>query len=120
MRRKPSAVLHESGTEASGVTVRPRYRAPYDFSAMLSHLRDRAVDGVERVDGHAYVRTVLHDGQIGTVEVVHVPKAQSLAATIRFPSVRALPAIEKLVLSLPPIDPTPIGARVLAFKRPNS
>jgi hypothetical protein len=32
---------------------------------------------------------------------------------------RALPAIEKLVLSLPPIDPTPIGARVLAFKRPN-
>jgi hypothetical protein len=33
--------------------------------------------------------------------------------------VRALPVIEKLVLSLPPIDPTPIGARVLAFKRPS-
>ena len=31
---------------------------------------------------------------------------------------RALPAIEKLGLSLPPVDPTPIGARVLAFKRP--
>jgi hypothetical protein len=30
-----------------------------------------------------------------------------------------LPAIEKLVLSLPPIEPTPIGARVLAFKRPS-
>jgi hypothetical protein len=29
---------------------------------------------------------------------------------------RALPAIEKLVLSLPPIDPTPKGARVLQFK----
>jgi hypothetical protein len=33
--------------------------------------------------------------------------------------VRALPVIEKLVMSLPPIDPTPIGARVLAFKRPS-
>lgn len=31
---------------------------------------------------------------------------------------RALPAIEKLVLSLPPIDPAPKGARILAFKRP--
>jgi hypothetical protein len=30
---------------------------------------------------------------------------------------RALPAIEKLVLSLPPIDPTPKGARVLPFRR---
>ena len=29
---------------------------------------------------------------------------------------KALPAIEKLVLSLPPIDPTPKGARVLQFK----
>ena len=91
LRHKPSAALPE--TAASGVTVRLRYRAPYDFSAMLSHLGARAVDGVERVDGHAYVRTALHDGQIGTVEVVHVPEAQSLAATIRFPSVRALPAI---------------------------
>lgn len=30
---------------------------------------------------------------------------------------RALPAIENLVLSLPPIDPTPKGARVIQFKR---
>ncbi|PRQ05467.1 hypothetical protein [Enhygromyxa salina] len=30
---------------------------------------------------------------------------------------RALPAIEKLVLSLPPIDPPPKGARVLPFRR---
>jgi hypothetical protein len=29
---------------------------------------------------------------------------------------RALPAIETLVLSLPPIDPTPKGARILAFR----
>ena len=29
---------------------------------------------------------------------------------------RALPAIENLVLSLPPVDPTPKGARVLAFR----
>jgi hypothetical protein len=29
---------------------------------------------------------------------------------------RAVPAIERLVLSLPPVDPTPKGARVLQFK----
>ena len=30
---------------------------------------------------------------------------------------RALPTIEKLVLALPPIDPSPKGARVLPFRR---
>src|SRR3546814_9090454 len=60
---------------------------------MLDYLRARAVDGVERVEGGAYRRTVLHDGRIGTVEIGHLPERDSLAATIRFPCVRALPAI---------------------------
>src|SRR5205085_8303050 len=33
------------------------------------------------------------DGEIGTVEIAHLPERESLAATIRFPSVRALPGI---------------------------
>jgi AraC family transcriptional regulator of adaptative response / DNA-3-methyladenine glycosylase II len=36
---------------------------------------------------------VVEGGQAGTVEVAHVPERDSLAVTIRFPSVRALPAI---------------------------
>lgn len=60
---------------------------------MLSYLRARAIEGVERVDGAVYRRTVLLDGKAGTVEVGHILERESLTATIRFPSVRALPGI---------------------------
>jgi AraC family transcriptional regulator of adaptative response / DNA-3-methyladenine glycosylase II len=99
-RRPPSALRRtgESSARAgssatSGVTVLLRYRAPYDWEAMLAHLRARAVDGVERVDGDRYARTLAFGGEIGTVEVVHRPEIASLAATVRFPSIRALPAV---------------------------
>jgi AraC family transcriptional regulator of adaptative response / DNA-3-methyladenine glycosylase II len=94
--RPPSALRRkqaERRSAASGVSVRLRYRPPYDFASILAHLRARAVDGVETVDNERYARTVVHDGEAGTIEVVHEPKARCLVATIRFPSVRALPAI---------------------------
>jgi len=85
----------EVGYRALGthVTARLRYRPPYDWAAMLAFLRGRAIDGVERLDGERYVRSVAHDGAVGTVEIVHLPARESLAATIRFPRARALPAI---------------------------
>jgi AraC family transcriptional regulator of adaptative response / DNA-3-methyladenine glycosylase II len=93
LRRKLVVALPEGSVAATGVTVRLRYRPPYDWPAMLSYLRARAIDGVERVDGEIYSRTVLHDGRLGTVEIGHLADRESLAAAIRFPSVRALPAI---------------------------
>ncbi|HET7505166.1 MAG TPA: AlkA N-terminal domain-containing protein, partial [Kofleriaceae bacterium] len=72
---------------------RLRYRPPYDWAAMLAYLRGRAIDEIERLDGERYVRSVAHDGQVGTVEIVHQPARDCLAVTIRFPGVRALPAI---------------------------
>ena len=60
---------------------------------MLAFLKARAIDGVEWVEGETYCRTVLQDGLTGTVEISHLPAQASLSATIRFPSVRALPAI---------------------------
>ena len=53
----------------------------------------RAIEGIECVEGESYRRTVLEDGRMGTVEVVHLPQVQSIAATIRFPCVRSLPGI---------------------------
>lgn len=53
--------------------------------------------------GGIYHVIVIYDG----------PFSELLAARVML---RALPAIEHLVLSLPPIDPTPKGARVLQFK----
>jgi len=73
--------------------VRLRYRPPYDWVAMLAYLRDRTIDGVERLDGERYVRSVAHEGEVGTVEIVHVPDRESLEVTIRFPSVPARPAL---------------------------
>jgi AraC family transcriptional regulator, regulatory protein of adaptative response / DNA-3-methyladenine glycosylase II len=93
LRRKAVLALPEGSVGATGVALRLRYRPPYDWPAMLAFLRARAVDGVERVDGEIYRRTVAQDGDLGTVEVGHLPECESLAVTIRFPSVRALPAI---------------------------
>ena len=93
LRRKAVVALPEGSVAATGVTVRLRYRPPYDWAAMLAYLRGRAIDGVERLDGERYVRSVAHDGEVGTVEIVHVPERDSLGVTIRFPCVRALPAI---------------------------
>jgi len=93
LRRRAVVALPEGSVAATGVTVRLRYRPPYDWPAMLGFLRGRAIDGVERIDGDRYVRSVAHDGAVGTVEIAHIPERDSLAATIRFPCVRALPAI---------------------------
>jgi AraC family transcriptional regulator of adaptative response / DNA-3-methyladenine glycosylase II len=60
---------------------------------MLGFLRARAIDGIERVEGDRYLRSVAHEGEVGTIEVAHAPERDSLAVTIRFPEVRALPAI---------------------------
>jgi len=93
-RRPPSALRRRTSTVAdTGVTLRLRYRPPYDWPAMLDHLDARAIDGVEEVASGVYRRTVSHEGRLGTVEVGHQPARNRLAVTLRFPSVRALPAI---------------------------
>jgi AraC family transcriptional regulator of adaptative response / DNA-3-methyladenine glycosylase II len=97
LRRRGVVALPEGTVAGSGVTVRLRYRAPYDWAAMLAHLGARAVDGVEQIAGDTYRRTICEPGdsgpETGTIAVAHLPERQSLAVTIRFPSVRALPAI---------------------------
>jgi AraC family transcriptional regulator of adaptative response / DNA-3-methyladenine glycosylase II len=93
LREKRVEALPEGSVARSGVTVRLRYRPPYDWPTMLDYLRQRALAGIERVDQMSYRRTVLHEGKLGSVEIAHVPEANSLAATVRFPCVRALPAI---------------------------
>jgi AraC family transcriptional regulator of adaptative response / DNA-3-methyladenine glycosylase II len=97
-RRPPSALRRRkvaSGTASAqaGVTLRLRYRPPYDWDAILHHLQVRAIPGVEHVADGVYRRTVEVDGFSGSVEVRHEPKRQSLGVTIRFPNVQSLPAI---------------------------
>lgn len=93
LRRKAVPALPEGSVGEIGVAVRLSYRPPYDWEAMLAFLKARTIDGVEWIDGETYWRSVLQDGLTGTVEIRHLPHHASLDATIRFPSVRALPAI---------------------------
>ncbi|HEX7969043.1 MAG TPA: AlkA N-terminal domain-containing protein, partial [Stellaceae bacterium] len=89
LRRRPS----EDRPAETGVTLRLRYRPPYDWPSMLAYLQARAIEGMELVEDGTYHRSVGLDGVIGSVEVAHLAECESLAVTIRFPSVRALPAI---------------------------
>jgi AraC family transcriptional regulator of adaptative response / DNA-3-methyladenine glycosylase II len=93
--RPPGSLRRTTAAQAAnaGVTLRLRYRPPYDWDSMLGHLRARAVAGAEIVDGDVYLRTVEVDGATGSVEVRHEPERQSLRATIYFPHVKSLPAI---------------------------
>ena len=96
-RRPPSALRRKaregSAPAATGVTLEIRYRPPYDWASMLAYLSARAIPGVEIVETDGYQRTIEIDGVVGSVRVVHRPRRHSLAATIRFPDVRSLPAI---------------------------
>lgn len=93
LRRKNVAALPEGSVAVEGVSVRLRYRPPYDWEALLAHLRLRAVDGVEHADDSSYRRTLREGDALGSVEISHEPAQNAVVATIRFPNVRSLPAI---------------------------
>lgn len=93
LRRGASAVSAEESTAASGVTLRLRYRPPFDWTTMLDHFRARAIPGVEHVDEASYTRTLFEQGMPGTVRVTHSPRERSLVVAIRCSAVHALPHI---------------------------
>jgi AraC family transcriptional regulator of adaptative response / DNA-3-methyladenine glycosylase II len=100
-RRPPRALRRKkSSSPESGVALRLRYRAPYDWDSVLGFLRARAVSGVELVENERYLRTIGMDGFTGSVEVAHLPTRQSLCVTIRFPRVQSLPPIVSRVRRL--------------------
>jgi AraC family transcriptional regulator of adaptative response / DNA-3-methyladenine glycosylase II len=122
--RSPSELrrTRRDGTEqptldaAEGVTVYVAYRPPYDWDAMLSYLAARAIPGVEQVESGCYRRCVAEGGHEGLIEVSHVPERRALGVTIRFPEVRALPALVGRVKRLFDVgaDVEAIGAQLAA------
>lgn len=96
-QRPPSALRRKIASNSidpeAGVTLRLRYRPPYDWDSMLGFLRARAIPGVEVVENGSYLRTVGMEGFSGSVLVTHLPAKQSLRVTIHFPRVQSLPAI---------------------------
>jgi len=97
--RPPSTLRrHRKGQGAGnsardGVTLRLAYRPPYDWPGMLAALAERAAPGTEWIEDGAWHRRIELDGKQGTVAVAHLPERNSVMVTIRFPSVKGLPAI---------------------------
>jgi AraC family transcriptional regulator of adaptative response / DNA-3-methyladenine glycosylase II len=94
--RPPSALRRKTGADTSardGVTLRLAYRPPYDWPGMLAALAARAAPGTEWIEDGVWHRRIDLDGKKGTVAVAHMPERNSVMVTIRFPEVKALPAI---------------------------
>jgi AraC family transcriptional regulator of adaptative response / DNA-3-methyladenine glycosylase II len=93
--RPPSALRRKGATVIGGkdVTLRLRYRPPYDWSSILSFLGARAISGVEVIENDRYSRTAEINGEIGSIEVSHQPDRESLSVRILVPNVRLLPAL---------------------------
>jgi AraC family transcriptional regulator of adaptative response / DNA-3-methyladenine glycosylase II len=95
--RPPGALRRDAGEDVAAgphgeVSIRLRYRPPYDWDAMLAFLAARAVPGMEIVEDGAYARVIELDGDVGSVRV-SPGGDDSLVALVRFPRLSALPAI---------------------------
>ena len=76
----------------SEVIVRLSYRPPYDWPAIASFLKARAIPGVEVVSSDRYARTIEIDGVHGLV-AVEPASGNALRVAIQFSRLSALPAI---------------------------
>ncbi len=95
--RPPSSLRRAGAADAAvgpegEVVLRLRYRPPYDWGSMLSHLAARAIRGMEWVEDGVYARTIELDGVAGAVRVRQA-KGDALEAAIRFPRLSALPTL---------------------------
>ncbi len=95
---RPPATLRRLGGaeiaagEGGASSIRLPYRAPYDWSAMLAFLAARAIPGVEVVKDGRYHRA-LAIGEDRGVVTVERGEGSYLKVTLRFPKVRAWPAV---------------------------
>lgn len=95
-KRPPTALRRARPSAPSSdpvIRLRLTYRPPYDWPAMLAHLRARAIPGVERVAHDRYARVIDTPQGLGVVEVAHWPQRDALAVSIRCPDVSALPTL---------------------------
>lgn len=74
-------------------TLQLGYRPPFDWPRMLHFLGARAMDGVESVEGDAYVRTVRLGAHTGWIRVRNAPKKRALLVELTHSLTPVLPAL---------------------------
>ena len=94
---RPPTALRRIGAGSTAaargeVTLKLRYKPPYDWVSMLGFLSARAIRGVEVIRDGVYMRTIDLDGVHGIV-MVRPGKGAALKVTVRFPRLSALPTI---------------------------
>jgi len=65
--------------------LRLRYRAPFDFAALLAFFARRAIAGIEHVDGATYRRRFVYAGTAGMLQVSACAGVDALGLTIEHP-----------------------------------
>jgi AraC family transcriptional regulator of adaptative response / DNA-3-methyladenine glycosylase II len=93
LRRKALVALPAGSAGATGVSLRLRYRPPYAWQPMLEFFRARAIEGIEQVTDERYLRTWQEGGDVGSVEIAHLPEKQSLVVSVRIGRLGVLPQI---------------------------
>lgn len=94
-QRAPASLRTDRSLEpdSSGrVTLNLSYRPPYDWPRVLDFFAQRRVEGVEAIDGGAYVRTLAVGDAVGVVRVAH-GRRENLEVSLWFPDLRALPLV---------------------------
>lgn len=104
IRVQPAGGRSGDPRTAAGLTLRLAHAGPYDWPAMIGFLADRAIPGVEAVDGDTYRRTVAIGGGHGTIAVQPAIRGAALVATMLVPDERALPSIVARVRRLFDLD----------------
>jgi AraC family transcriptional regulator, regulatory protein of adaptative response / DNA-3-methyladenine glycosylase II len=69
-----------------------RYQPPYDWPAMLAFLKQRAIPGMESVEGDCYTRAISLEGTQGSVSV-RPGEANTLRVGIRIAQLSLVPGI---------------------------
>lgn len=99
------------GGAAADRVVRPLvlrlpYRAPYDHAALLGFLAERAIPGVEQVEGGVYRRAAAWAGGTGIIEVAPAAEGDALVLSVEPPG-GALVAVVARVKRLFDLDSDP-------------
>jgi AraC family transcriptional regulator of adaptative response / DNA-3-methyladenine glycosylase II len=77
-------------TEPGSYRFQLRFRAPFDWQALLAFLTPRAIPGVEVVDADSYRRTIALDGKSGHFSARLDARRQTIDLRIQFPEPGAL------------------------------
>ena len=91
--RKAAESGVEQGASPDTFTLQLTYRPPFDWAGMLRFLSARALQGVERVDGDAYLRTARLGLHTGWIHVRHAPEKRALLVELTHSLTPVLPAL---------------------------